>query len=105
MKIRHGIAATFLLGAGLAACATAPVTEANKTGPADDDPVATELSEHHQHHHHGGVTLFIAMSLDTLGADEAKRPKIEKLQSDLRASMAPAREAEKGLFNTLADGV
>jgi Spy/CpxP family protein refolding chaperone len=72
--------------------------------PADDE-AASELREHHRHHHHGGVTKFIAMSLDTLGTDDAKRPQIEKLQSDLHAQMTSAREAEKNLLLTLADGI
>jgi Spy/CpxP family protein refolding chaperone len=72
--------------------------------PADDE-AAAQLKEHHRHHHHGGVTKFIAMSLDTLGTDDAKRPQIEKLQSDLHAQMASAREAEKNLLLTLADGI
>src|SRR5258708_12445966 len=71
--------------------------------PADDQ-AALELKEHDRHHHHGGVTKFIAMSLDTLGTDDTKRPQIEKLQSDLHAQMASAREAEKNLLLTLADG-
>jgi Spy/CpxP family protein refolding chaperone len=70
-----------------------------------DDPAGSQLMEHHRHHHHGGVTKFIAMSLDTLGADDAKRSQIEKLQSDLHAQMASARDAEKGLLLTVADGV
>jgi len=48
---------------------------------------------------------FIAMSLDTLGVDDAKRPEIEKIQSDLRAQMAPARDAEKELLTILAAGI
>jgi Spy/CpxP family protein refolding chaperone len=75
------------------------------TSTPADDQAASELKEHHRHHHHGGVTQFIAMSLDTLGADDAKRPQVEKLQSDLRAQMAPARAAEQSLQLTLADGI
>lgn len=75
------------------------------TAPPADDQAASELKDHHRHHHHGGVVQFVAMSLDTLGADDAKRPQIEKLQGDLHAQMAPAREAEKNLLQTLADGV
>jgi Spy/CpxP family protein refolding chaperone len=63
------------------------------------------LKEHHRHHHDGGVTKFIAMSLDTLGTDDAKRPQIEQLQSDLHAQMAPGREAEQSLQLELADGI
>jgi Spy/CpxP family protein refolding chaperone len=72
---------------------------------AAEDQAAAELKEHHRHHHHGGVTRFIAMSLDTLGTDDAKRPQIEQLQRDLHTQMAPAREAEERLQLALADGV
>jgi Spy/CpxP family protein refolding chaperone len=72
--------------------------------PADDQASA-ELREHHRHHHHGGITQFIAMSLDTLGADEAKAPKIERIQRELHRCMAPAGKAERGVLRTIADGV
>lgn len=49
--------------------------------------------------------MFVAMSLDTLGTGDAKRPQVEKLQRDLRTEMAPARDATKNLLLTLADGV
>jgi Spy/CpxP family protein refolding chaperone len=83
---------------------TAASPAASSAAPADD-AATTELKEHHRHHHHGGVTRFIAMSLDTLGVDDAKRPQIEKLQADLHAQMVPAREAERNLLLTIADGV
>ncbi len=96
---------------GLNACAHtaasgAPTADAQAADaqPADEQ-AATELREHHRHHHRGGVTQLIAMSLDTLGADDAKRPQVEKLQRDLYACMAPASELEKKLLLTLADGV
>jgi Spy/CpxP family protein refolding chaperone len=103
------------LVAGLGLCVAAVHAQAPspKTGggaptpsatPADDE-AASQLKEHHRHHHHGGVTKFIAMSLDTLGVDDAKRPQIEKLQSELHAQMAPAREAEKDVLRMLAEGV
>lgn len=72
--------------------------------PADDQ-AASELKQYHRHHHHGGVTNFVAMSLDTLGTDDARTPQVEKLHADLRAQMASAREAENDLLLTLADGV
>ncbi len=75
---------------------------------ADDAPgfdqASAELQEHHRHHH-GGITKFIAMSLDTLGTDDAKRTKIERVQKDLHTCMAPAGGVEKSLLSTLADGV
>jgi Spy/CpxP family protein refolding chaperone len=93
-----------------AAQAQAPSPKAGGGAPTSsatpaDDQAASELKEHHRHHHHGGVTKFIAMSLDTLGVDDAKRPQLEKLQSDLHAQMAPAREAEKDVLRVLAEGV
>jgi Spy/CpxP family protein refolding chaperone len=72
---------------------------------AAGDQAAAELREHHRHHHHGGITDFIAMSLDTLGADESKRPKIEKLQRELHVCLAPAGKAEKKVLRAIAAGV
>jgi Spy/CpxP family protein refolding chaperone len=105
----------FALIAGLAlnGCATssaasetpaAGAPSAQSAPPAEDQWTA-ELKEHHRHHHHGGVAQFIAMSLDTLGADDAKRPQIEKLQDDLHKCMAPAHEAENKVTLALADGI
>lgn len=71
----------------------------------DDDPAVQELKEHHRHHHHGGLTHFIAMSLDTLGTDDAKRPQIEKIQHSLHVCTAPSRKVEKRLLETLAAGI
>jgi len=77
---------------------------AASTQPADDQ-ASVELTGHHRHHHRGGVTQFVAMSLDTLGAEDAKRPQIEKVQGDLRACMEPAATMEKDLHLALADGI
>jgi Spy/CpxP family protein refolding chaperone len=60
-----------------------PVTADEKLN-ADDEPMAS-VKEYHRYHHHGGVTLFIAMSLDTLG-------------------VSPDRQAAV-LVSTLADGL
>jgi Spy/CpxP family protein refolding chaperone len=78
-----------------------PTTSA---APAEDK-AASGLMDYHRHHHHGGVTQFVAMGLDTLGEDDAKRPEIEKLQAELQAQMASTRAAEKDLLLTLAAGV
>jgi len=91
----------FALVAGSSACAHTQSAEAGAT----PEQAAAELREHHRHHNQGGVTQFIAMSLDTLGAAEAKRPQIETIQSDLYACMTPAREVEKSLLTDLASGV
>lgn len=94
----------------LVACEAHTSASSSSTASAEaagsgDDEATAELKEHHRHHHHGGVPMFVAMSLDTLGADEAKRPQIEQLQKDLHKAMEPAREAEKSLLQTVADGV
>ncbi len=110
MKLSHVTGLALMVGVGLGACASnaaasgAPPT-AEAQPAAADEQAAAELKEHHRHHHHGGVTQFIAMSLDTLGTDEAKRPQIEKLQGDLQACLAPARDIEKGMLQVVADGV
>jgi Spy/CpxP family protein refolding chaperone len=63
------------------------------------------LREHHRYHHHGGVTLFIAMSLDTLGVSPEQRAAVEKIRTDLHAGMQPAVAADQNLVSTLADGL
>jgi Spy/CpxP family protein refolding chaperone len=99
-----GVAAAHAAETSPPATGSAPaVTEDGASGA---DPAAAALQQHHRVHNSGGLTKFVAMGLDTLGTmDEAKRPQIEKLQADLVAHMAPAREAEKALLQALADGV
>ncbi len=100
MRLSIGLISVIGTMVGLQSLATA----APKAAPPDDQATA-ELKEHHRHHHHGGVTQFIAMSLDTLGEDEAKRPQVEKVQDQLHACMAAAREGEKKVHLAIADGV
>jgi len=85
-----------------AAAATPAVPEASA---AENEAVNEDLRQFHRHHHHGGVTMFITMAIDTLGLDAAKKTQVEKIQSDLHAKMAPARDAERDLISTLADGI
>jgi Spy/CpxP family protein refolding chaperone len=90
------------------ASAPAPAEGAasNPAGPSpEDEEVSADLGEYHRHHHHGGVTLFIAMSLDSLGVAPDQAAKIEKIQGDLFAQIEPAHAAEQKLLNILADGV
>ncbi|MDP1823956.1 MAG: hypothetical protein Q8L48_11965 [Archangium sp.] len=84
---------------GLSACAT------TSGALDDDDDASVELRDHHRHHHRGGVTQFIAMSLDTIGEDDAQRPDVERLRGALNGCMEPAREIEKQLVLTFADGI
>src|ERR1700683_3269289 len=69
---------------GQPATATATTaTATTTTASPEDDESAADLGEHHRHHHHGGVTMFIAMSLDSLGVSPEQEKAIEKIQGDL----------------------
>ena len=72
---------------------------------ANSDESTSDLAEHHRHHHHGGIPMFVAMSLDTLGVDDNQRDQIEKIQTDIHAQLKPAHDAEKAVLMTIADGV
>lgn len=108
MARRMVILSTMLLGAGAAAgcggrSANAPSPTAVTSGTTDE--VSVGLIEHHRYHHHGGVTLLIALSLDTLGVSPEQQAAVEKIRTDLHARMEPARAAERTLVTTLADGL
>jgi Spy/CpxP family protein refolding chaperone len=95
-------------GVAIGACASASTGSAPAVAPtstAADDQAASDVTEHHRHHHHGGVTMFIAMSLDTLGTSPDEHAVIEKIQTDLFAKMEPARAAEQKVMGALADGI
>jgi Spy/CpxP family protein refolding chaperone len=98
------IVATLLFGAAT----SVGCGHAQDRPPATAESAATTnataaLVEHHRYHHHGGVTLFIAMSLDTLGVPPPRRAAVEKIRADLHARMEPARIAEGNLSAALAD--
>ena len=103
LSVLFGVTAV-LGGCGGGAATAPPPTTATSAQPEDDEPAA-DLTEHHRHHHHGGVTMFIAMSLDTLGATPEQTAVIEKIQADLFAKMEPAHAAETVRVTTLADGI
>jgi Spy/CpxP family protein refolding chaperone len=92
---------------GLGACTTTATASRAQVADAQPDEAQAEagLREHHRHQHRGGVMQFVAMSLDTLGPDDAERPQVEALQRDLYACMAPAGEIQRQLHLTVADGV
>lgn len=100
MRLPSMVGMALLSGVGLSACAHTMGSGAQTADEAD-----TELREHHRHHHRGGVTQFMAMSLDTLGASDAERPQVERLQSDLSACLAHTREIERKVVLASADGV
>lgn len=108
----HGFAFALLVAAGASACAGTAGNNAAAAGPARDvapapvtDDASDALLEHHRYHHHGGVTLFIAMSLDTLGVSAERRERVEKIRVDLHQRMQPALTAEQNLVQALADGL
>ena len=74
---------------------------------ANDRPpeTAAGVLELYRFHHQGGVTLFIALSLDTLGVSPEQRAAVEKIRRELHAEMESARVAEQDLVTSLADGV
>jgi Spy/CpxP family protein refolding chaperone len=105
---RHLVFGSALLGApALFGCShpadsAPPATAVNDS--ADDDAMSG-LMEHHRFHHHGGLTLFVAMGVDTLGLPADRKAAVDKLGADLHAQMAPASHAEQTLLGILADGV
>jgi Spy/CpxP family protein refolding chaperone len=107
---RFGIVAVALLasataiGCGGATANSAPATEGSTVDTTGDEATA-DLVEHHRYHHHGGITLFIAMSLDTMGLPPEEQAAVEKIRSDLHARMEPAHAAEQSLVSTLAEGL
>ena len=100
---------TLALGALVAGSAAGCATTSNDRPPptaaaSADDAESSGLMEYDRYHH-GGIALFISMSLDTLGVSPEQRTVIEKIRADLRGELRPAREAERELLATLADGL
>jgi hypothetical protein len=78
--------------------ARAPVTAA-------EDHVVEELREQHRHHHHGGLTMFLAMAMDTLAVPAAKKPAVQEAQDTFVALMSGSQEAERRVMEVLAQDV
>jgi len=91
---------------GLTACAT---TTSTRSQEADEQLADTAseagLRDHHRHQHRGGVVQFVAMSLDTLGPNDAAVPQVERVQRDLYVCMATTGEIQRTLQLTVAEGV
>jgi Spy/CpxP family protein refolding chaperone len=81
-----------------AGTAGAPASVEDADGAADTIPG-------HRHYPHGGLTMFIAMSLDTLAVAVEKRAQMKHIQYELDTSVEPVQGAERSLVSTLADGV
>ncbi len=107
VRLASGLA--LMGGASLAGCATTVVSAAvpatAASGADGDDPLIADLNEHSRHHHQGGVAMFLALSLDTLGLPAEKQAVVTKIQSDLFARMEPSRLAEQAVLTALAEGV
>jgi Spy/CpxP family protein refolding chaperone len=93
------------------ATASPPPVAAAPTAPPEaappPNPTGAEVTEgqEHREHHHGGVLGLIVMSLKDLDLTADQQAAVEKIKTDVLASMEPARTAEKDFANTLADGV
>jgi Spy/CpxP family protein refolding chaperone len=112
MRLRLFSCIGVLAFVALSACATetaateAPGANATPaTAEAGDDAAMAEVKEHHRHHHLGGITQFIAMSLDVSGSDAAKQTQIRQVQADLHTCMGGAHQVNKSLLAAVAEGV
>lgn len=83
----------------------APQPAPAEASTQEDEDASAEVVEHHRHHHHAGVGQFVAMSLETMGISSDQRAAIEKIQTQLRSKLQPARAADRKLIGTLADGI
>lgn len=91
--------------AGSSDTAEAQPPPANTGAGEVEDESTADLAAHHRHHSHGGFPMFIAMSLDSVGATPDQEAKVHQIQSDLFAKLQPARDAEKAVILALADQV
>lgn len=91
--------------AGSDAYPAASATSSADTLADEDDTLAAEEVLDHYRYHHGGITNFIAMSLDTLGVSPERQDAVESIQYELDSRMAPLHDAERNLLEKLADGV
>jgi Spy/CpxP family protein refolding chaperone len=107
-KMRFLAARLFATGCTIGCSANVPppaTVTATSASVSIDDEVAAGLIEHDRYHHHGGATLFITMSLDTLGVSPEEQASVDKIRSAMHERMEPARIAERNLLTLLADGV
>jgi Spy/CpxP family protein refolding chaperone len=85
----------------------APASTVPPVAAPPPDPQGVEIAEgqHARQQHHGGVMSLVVLSLKDLDLSADQQAAVEKIGTDLLASMEPARTAEKDYANTLADGV
>lgn len=104
-----------ILAAGLAASGCATTATRNDTiAIADSDRAALdadqaqaieEMREHHRHHHHGGIAMFIAMSVDSLGLPDEEQAQVDRIQTNLESGLMLSRAAEQATLSAIIDGV
>jgi Spy/CpxP family protein refolding chaperone len=106
VRVNVSMLGPFALAPLLAGCTPTPTIPLGPTpGLTAYNSATAGLVEHHRFHHHGGITLLIAMSLDTLELTAEQQPAVERARAALRATMTASRLSDQGLLETLADGV
>ena len=100
-------AAVFASAVGCLACTSHSenLRPQTTTGTASlvQSKVAIATPAHRRRHRRGGVTLLVAMSLETLGLPHEKRAAVEEIRLDLHTRIHTALAANQVLVNTLAD--
>jgi Spy/CpxP family protein refolding chaperone len=89
----------------MSSAAPAPTAPPEPPPPADAQGAEMGEGQRHRESHHGGVQALIVMSLKDLDLTADQQTAVEKIKTDLLASMEPSRAAEKDFANVLADGV
>jgi Spy/CpxP family protein refolding chaperone len=84
---------------------TSSTTTSTTTTVEDDDDPATDGIRDHHRHHHGGVSQFIALSIETLGVSPDQKAKLQAVQDQLKGQIEPAHQASRQLITIVADGV
>jgi len=97
------VATALVAVSGTLGCGGGPSTVSSPVAAASTTEDEASLMGRHRYHHLGCLTLFIAMSADTLGVASDQQAAVEKVRRDLHARMESSRAAEQALLVTLAD--
>jgi hypothetical protein len=95
--------ALLLVGCGSGAT-THPPTTPNTTTDTTNEAAVADLADC-QPHAYGGVTQFVAMSLDAVALTPEQRGRFVPITADLYTKMEVVRGAEAAVFTVLADGI
>ena len=77
----------------------------NATAADIDEDAVADLFEHDRNHHYGGITMFVAMSIDSLGLSPAELADIAPIQRELYAKMNVAHAGENEVLSAIIDGL